>query len=160
MENYLFTLTPANRRIHIDFSNLEKQYSIFSLAVQNCNTGKTFSKSGKKIKIELIESKQIKLTLSSISHLSSPTRSLSAFSREIIRLNESLNCVTNAIYNHTLFQTQLTDTIIESKCIDDINNSELLLAVSELLLSPTKYNSLQGSHTIRQLKEIMLPYIS
>ncbi len=52
MENYTFVLTPANRKITLNYCKLEEKYHIFTIAAQNCNNGITFSRSRKKIAIQ------------------------------------------------------------------------------------------------------------
>lgn len=159
MENYIFVLTPANRKVTPNYCKLEEKYHIFTIAAQNCNNGITFSRSGKKITIQKIESNQIELILSSDSTLPSPSRSLSAFSRELIRLNEESHCLTDAIYNHTLFQTQLINMKKDINSTKEITEAELIVAITNLLFKPSNYNSMYRSNTINKLKELMLPFI-
>lgn len=159
MENYTFILTPSNRKNSLNYLELEENFHIFSTATQNCNNGITFSRSGKKLKINKIEAVKIELVLSSTSPLPSPTRSLSAFSRELIRLNEEINCLTDAIYNHTLFQTQLLDVNKDISSSKEITEAELIVSITDLLFLPSNYDPIRRSNTINKLKDIMLPYI-
>lgn len=161
MEKYKFLLTAANRKAKIDFSKIEEEYSLFTKASSNCNAGVTFKRSGKAIAIEDITSESITLTLSSASALPSPTRTLSAYSRELIRINKETNVLSSSIYNHTLFNTTLIETIREPQgTIDEISDTELLKAITDLLFAPSgAYNTNQKRKTINKIKELMLPYI-
>lgn len=159
MEKYSFILTPSNKKSIIDFAELENKYRIFTSASENCNSGITFSRSGKKITLKKIEPNQITLVLSAISPLSSPTRTLSAFSREIIKLNEKYNCLTDAIYNHTLFNTRLEAVKKEITTIKEMTDAELIVSITNLIFSPSSYEPIRRENTINRLKEIMLPYI-
>lgn len=108
---------------------------------------------------DLTRGNQIELILSYDSILPSPTRSLSAFSRELIRLNEESHCLTDAIYNHTLFQTQLINMKKDINSTKEITEAELIVAITNLLFKPSNYNSMYRSNTINKLKELMLPFI-
>lgn len=161
MHTYKFTLTPANRKMSVDFKYLEDNYRIFTLAANNCNSGVNFRRSKKKIIIEQITENQIDLILSSATELSSPTRTLSAYSRELIRLDKESSLLDSLIYNHTLFRTELIEIVkTPQKSIDTISSAELLKAIVDLLYSSTKsYNTKQKNEAIAKLKEIMLPFI-
>ena len=161
MEFYTFKLTAANRKAKLDFSFLEANHHILTKAAENCNSGVTFKRDGKRIKIDQITSDYILLTLSAISSLPSPTRTLSAYSRELFRLDKNMSLLNPMIYNHSLFYTELLETHKRSDAsIDDITSPELLKAIIDLLYSPTKdYNTKQKRETITKLKEIMLPFI-
>lgn len=161
MEFYKFKLTAANRKAIIDFNFIETNYHLLTKAAENCSSGVTFKRSGKKISIDKISSNYIILTLSSIYILPSPTRTLSAFSRELIRLDKKTNVLDSLIYNHTLFSTELLETMRNPEIsIDDITFPELLKSIIDLLYSPSnKYNTKQKNETILKLKELMLPFI-
>ncbi len=161
MHTYRFTLAPANRKINVNFKHLEDNYRIFSTAADNCNSGVTFRRAEKKIVVEQITEKQINLTLSSATELPSPTRTLSAYSRELIRLDKESGLLNSLIYNHTLFRTELIETVkAPQKSIDTISYAELLKAIIDLLYSSTKsYNTKQKNDAITKLKEIVLPFM-
>lgn len=161
MHTYKFTLAPANRKMSVNFKYLEDNYRIFTLAASNCNSGVTFRRSEKKIIIDQIAENQIDLTLSSATELSSPTRTLSAYSRELIRLDKENSLLDSLIYNHTLFRTELIEIVkTRQKSIDTISSAELLKAIVDLLYSSTKsYNTKQKNEAIAKLKEIVLPFI-
>lgn len=161
MYKYTFILSPANRKNNIEFNYLEDNYKIFTIAANNCNSGVTFRRSEKKIIIEQISQSQINLTLSSATELSSPTRTLSAYSRELIRLDKESSLLDSLIYNHTLFRTELIETVKTSpKSIDNISSAELLKAIVDLLYSSTKnYNTKRKNEAIAKLKEIVLPFM-
>lgn len=165
---YRFNLTAANRKALINFKDLEAQYHFFTNAANNCNLGITFKRAGKKITINNITSSNIELTLSSTTTLPSPTRTLSAYSRELIRLNREIKSdnretspLDSAIYNHTLFHTELLENIQDDNIsAKDISKPELLKAIIDLLYSPSDcYNTTQKTKAISSLKEIMLPFI-
>lgn len=108
------------------------------------------------------------MTLSSATELSSPTRTLSAYSRELIRLDKESSLLDSLIYNldsliynHTLFRTELIETVKTSpKSIDNISSAELLKAIVDLLYSSTKnYNTKRKNEAIAKLKEIVLPFM-
>ena len=161
MHTYKFALTPANRKMSVNFKSLEDKYRIFTIAANNCNSGVTFRRTEKKIIIEQITDNQIELTLSSAAELSSPTRTLSAYSRELIRLDKESSLLDSLIYNHTLFRTELIETVkTPQKSIDDISSAELLKAIVDLLYSSSKgYNTKQKNEAIAKLKEIVLPFM-
>ena len=161
MHTYKFTLAPANRKMSVNFKYLEDNNRIFTLAASNCNSGVTFRRSEKKIIIDQIAENQIDLTLSSATELSSPTRTLSAYSRELIRLDKENSLLDSLIYNHTLFRTELIEIVkTRQKSIDTISSAELLKAIVDLLYSSTKsYNTKQKNEAIAKLKEIVLPFI-
>ena len=161
MYTYKFILTPANRKKNVEFKYLEDNYRVFTIAANYWNSGVTFRRSKKKIIIEQITENQIDLTLSSATELSSPTRTLSAYSRELIRLDKESSLLDSLIYNHTLFRTELIETVkTPQKSIDTISSAELLKAIVDLLYSSTKnYNTKEKNEAIAKLKEIVLPFI-
>ena len=158
---YKFKLIAANRKITIDFSLLESKYHIFSKAAENCNAGITFKNDRKKIIIEDIKSDCIYLNLFSSSILPSPTRTLSAYSRELIRIDKENGCLNSIIYNHTLFSIELLESVKNERIkSDDITYPELLKAIIDILYNPSNiYNATQKKKAISQIKEIMLPFI-
>lgn len=162
MYSYRFKLTPADRKAVINFMDLEEKHHFFIQAAENCNLGVTFKRAEKKITIEQIGINHIYLTLSSVTELSSPTRTLSAYSREIFRLDKDSSLLDSLVYNHTLFRTELIETIkAPERTIDSISSTELLKAIIDVLFSPSNsYNTKQKNETILKLKEIMLPFLS
>lgn len=162
MESYIFKLTAANRKSNTNFETIELEHKLFSKAAKNCSTGITFKRTGKSISINSITTDCITLTLSATSSLSSPTRTLSAFSRELIQLDKDSNLLDDIIYNHSLFRTELLDTIQNcTLSAANISNPELLKAIIDLLFSPSnQYNTVQKKKAISSLKEIMLPFIN
>ena len=161
MEFYRFKLTAANRKADIDFNILESSHHIFTKAAENCNSGVTFKRDGKKIIVGQITSNYILLTLSSVSTLPSPTRTLSAYSRELFRLEKDNSLLDPLVYNHSLFNTELLETQKSAeKSIENITSPELLKAIIDLLYSPSNdYNTKQKREAISKLKEIMLPFM-
>lgn len=161
MEIYKFELTPANRKSHIDFKDIEEQHQLFSLAINNCNSGVSYKRDGKKLTLDKITSNYIHISLSSSTVLTAPKRTLSAFSRELIRLDKTNKCLTCSIYNHTLFNTKSIEVPMTSKMtIDQISDSFLLKSIIDLLYAPTTISEEERNKTIIQIKEIMLPFIS
>ena len=90
MTTYMFKSFPANRSCNINLAEIEKQYHIFTTAVDKCNAGITFRKDGKKFSVYAINESSVTLVLTSETELSSPARTMSAFSRELLRLNTEL----------------------------------------------------------------------
>lgn len=161
MEFYRFSLSPADRKSTINFKEMEDNHHLLTTAANNCNIGVSFKRDGKKLIIEEITDSTILLTLSAITALHSPARTLSAYSRELIRIDKATCLLSSSIYNHTLFNTQLLDNIPSKKIsVDQISDSELLKAIIDLLFSASeKYDLASKSNAINQLKEIMLPYM-
>ena len=54
MTTYMFKSFPANRSCNINLAEIEKQYHIFTTAVDKCNAGITFRKDGKKFSVYAI----------------------------------------------------------------------------------------------------------
>ena len=158
---YLFKLSAKNRKSNINFETIEREHGIFNRAAENCSNGITFSRAGKSLMIMQIAPDHIKLILSSTSPLPSPTRTLSAFSRELIALNEGKGILDSLIYNHTLFKAELVDTYQDMlTSIDEITNADLLKAIIDLLYSQSdSYNTIQKNKAIDTLKETMLPFM-
>ena len=162
MELYRFKLTPADRKSSLNFKSIDNNYNLFTTAAANCSQGVSFKRDGKKIVIDEINEKYIIITLQSSAPLSSPTRTLSAFSRELLRLDKETKLLENSVYNHTLFNTQqLEITPYEQMTINDISDTVLLKAIIDLLYSPTE--GIDSEHVSKakiKLKEIMLPFIN
>lgn len=159
---YKFTLNPANRNVIADFQDIEKKSQIFSKAASNCTNGATFQRYEKKVFVREISQNYIKIDLYSPCELTSPKRTLSAYSRELIRLNKNINLLDNLIYNHTIFRTELIETKnTPQKSIDDVSSTDLVKSIIDLLYSTTNnYNIKLRKKTIEKLKEIMLPFIN
>ena len=153
MTTYMFKSFPANRSCNINLAEIEKQYHIFTTAVDKCNAGITFRKDGKKFSVYAINESSVTLVLTSETELSSPARTMSAFSRELLRLN--------TVYNHSLFRTEMIDkNAAPVQTIENISSTELIKAIVDLLFSSdTGYSTNQKKETIDELKKIMLPYI-
>lgn len=158
---YKFKLTAANRKANADFNFLEAGHHIFTKAAENCSSGVAFKREGKKIIVDQITSDYILLTLSSMSPLPSPTRTLSAYSRELFRLEKDSSLLDPLVYNHSLFNTELLETQKSAeKSIENITSPELLKAIIDLLYSSSNdYNTKQKRDAITKLKEIMLPFM-
>lgn len=161
MEFYKFKLTAANRKADVDFNFLETGHQIFTKAAENCSSGVAFKRDGKKLIVNQIASDHILLTLSSVSPLPSPTRTLSAYSRELFRLEKDNSLLSPLVYNHSLFSTELLEIQKSSeKSVENITSSELLKAIIDLLYAPSNdYNTKQKREAISKLKEIMLPFM-
>ena len=161
MELYGFRLLPANRKSAINYEQIEEMTSIFTTAANNCTQGVSFKRDGKKISINSIVGNAIELTLYSTTPLPSPTRTLSAFSRELLRLDKELDVLSESRYNHTLFNTEQIDLSTNSEITaEEISDTTLLKSIIDLLYSPTE--SLEREQVLKakkQLKEIMLPFI-
>ncbi len=161
MEIYKFELTPADRKSTIDFESIEQDYRLFSDAANNCNMGVSFRRDGKQIKIDHIAPACICLTLTSTSPLSAPKRTLSAFSRELLRLDKQRGLLSDSVYNHTLFNTSFMDVSETGKIsVNDISNAELLKNMVNLLYTPWIENEKERITVIDEIKKILLPYIS
>lgn len=162
MELYRFRLTPADRKSYLNFKNIDNNYSLFTTAATNCSQGVSFKRDGKKIVIEEITEDYIIITLYSSMPLASPTRTLSAFSRELLRLDKETKLLENSVYNHTLFNSQLLEiTPYEQMTIKDISDTVLLKAIIDLLYSPTEEIDSELVRTSKdKLKEVMLPFIN
>ena len=158
MTTYMFKSFPANRSCNINLAEIEKQYHLFTTAVDKCNAGITFRKDGKKFSVYAINESSVTLVLTSETELSSPARTMSAFSRELLRLNTELKkekntekIIDDMVYNHSLFRTEM---------IENISSTELIKSIVDLLFSSdTGYSTNQKKETIDELKKIMLPYI-
>lgn len=160
MEIYKFELTPADRKSIIDFEAIEHEYHLFSNAANNCNLGVSFKRDGKQIKIENITPKCICLTLISTSPLSAPRRTLSAFSRELIRLDKKTDLLSDSIYNHTLFNIKNVDVSeISKKSVSDISDVELLKSIVDLLYTPWIEDEKERNTVIYEIKKLLLPYM-
>lgn len=160
MEIYKFELTPADRKSTINFEAIEYEYQLFSKAANNCNLGVSFKRDGKQIKIDNITPTCIYLTLTSSSPLLAPRRTLSAFSRELFRLDKKTDLLSNSVYNHTLFNTNSIDTSEVSKTtINDISNAELLKDMVNLLYTPWVEDEEERNTVIDEIKKILLPYM-
>lgn len=166
MEKYFCELTVANIKAMsmTNFRSIEDQYHIFSEAAKNCNTGVNFRRKKKNIEIHAITQDHIQLILTSAVPLSAPYRTLSAFSRELLRLDheKSLGCFENAIYNHTLFNTEIKVMApSESSTIEisDISNSQLLKIMVDLLYTPLIESEQTRTQVINSIKEIVLPFL-
>ena len=155
MELYRFKLTPADRKSSINLQEIENKYNLFSTAADNCSQGVSFKRDGKKIIINEITSQYMIITLYSAAPLTSPTRTLSAFSRELLRLDKTKNVLSDSVYNHTLFATeQLKPMMTPKNSIEDIADSTYLKAFIDLVYS--------GEHVekLNAIKEILLQYIN
>lgn len=92
---------------------------------------------------------------------------MSAFSRELLRLNTELKkrkyrkIIDDMVYNHSLFRTEMIDkNAAPVQTIGNISSTELIKAIVDLLFSSdTGYSTNQKKETIDELKKIMLPYI-
>ena len=70
MTTYMFKSFPANRCCNINLAEIEKQYHIFSTAVDKCNAGITFRKDGKKFSVYAINESSVTLGLQELCPLS------------------------------------------------------------------------------------------
>lgn len=161
MEIYRFKLSPADRKSTINFKEIENNTSLFTTAAYNCTQGVSFKRDGKKIVINNIEETFILLTLYSASPLPSPSRTLSAFSRELLRLDKAINQLADSVYNHTLFSTEQIDIVPDVEItVNDISDTTLVKSIIDLLYSPSEdIKQEQLLSTKKRLKEIMLPFI-
>lgn len=161
MENYYFKLTPANRTSRINFKEIEDSLHLFSMAANGCSAGLSFRRDGKKITIVEIASDYLEIILSSSSPLNSPKRTLSAFSRELLRLDQKINCLSSSIYNHTLFNSELIEMPhSDSMTVDDISDSQLLKFMVDLLYTPLIESERVRKQVVDSIKEIALPFLS
>lgn len=162
MELYRFKLTPADRKASLNFLEINNKYNLFTTAAANCSQGVTFRHDGKKITVDEIAENYLIITLSSVMPLASPTRTLSAFSRELLRLDKETALLGSSIYNHTLFNNEpLKITPSEEMSIGDISDTMLLKSIIDLLYSPPEgidQELVRGSKD--KLKEAMLPFIN
>ena len=153
MTTYMFKSFPANRSCNINLAEIEKQYHIFTTAVDKCNAGITFRKDGKKFSVYAINESSVTLVLTSETELSSPARTMSAFSRELLRLNTELKKEKNT-------EKMIDKNAAPVQTIRNISSTELIKAIVDLLFSSdTGYSTNQKKETIDELKKIMLPYI-
>ncbi|MCM1187588.1 MAG: hypothetical protein NC251_13730 [Lachnoclostridium sp.] len=160
MEIYKFELTAADRKATLNFELIEKEYQLFTTAAKNCNMGVSFKRDGKQIKIDNITPMCIYLTLTSVSPLPAPKRTLSAFSRELLRLDKEINLLSDSVYNHTLFNTNSIDASkVNIMSIDDISNVKLLKTMVDLLYTSWIEDEDERKKTIDKIKKIILPYM-
>lgn len=163
MEYYRFRLSPADRKAAINFEEIERNTNLFSVAADNCNQGLSFRQSGKEIEIEEIAPRSITLTLASAAPLANPVRSLSAFSRELLRLDREAGALRGCIYNHTLFSSQALKGLPQNRLSEiTISDSELMKAMIDLLFSNApayKKDMKKRNAAIAEIKNILLPYI-
>lgn len=161
MELYRFRLTPADRKTNLNFLEIEHSHGLFTTAAKNCSQGFSFKRDGKKITVDEITGEYIVITLYSAKPLSSPSRTLAAFSRELLRLDKRTRLLESSIYNHTLFYSErLEISPGELITADDISDTALLKAIIDLLYSPTEDiddDAVQDAKNA--LKEIMLPFM-
>lgn len=161
MEYYRFQLAPANRQSTINYEEIEQRSALFSTAAANCTFGVSFKRDGKKIEIEEIGEKSIILTLSSMIPLKKPSRSLYAFSRELLRLDQD-GLLQASIYNHSLFSIQALENLKQNTSEITISDTQLMKATIDLLFSNSlayTQNPAKREETIAELKKLLLPYI-
>lgn len=79
MTTYMFKSFPANRSCNINLAEIEKQYHIFTTAVDKCNAGITFRKDGKKFSVYAINESSVTLVLTSETELSSACKNYVCF---------------------------------------------------------------------------------
>lgn len=163
MEYYRFQLLPANRKAGIDFEEIENNTNLFSVAAENCNQGLCFKRTKKEIEIEDISPESITLVLASASPLENAIRSLSGFSRELLRLDKENGTLRDCVYNHTLFRSQALEMLPQNRLSEvTISDSELIKAVIDLLFSNSpvyRKDLTKRETTIAGIKELLLPYI-
>lgn len=162
MEFYRYRLSAADRKANINFKKLENTYRIFTTAARNCNSGLSFKRDGKQIVIDKITESAIELTLSSAVPLPSPNRTLSAYSRELIRMDKTTPLLSDMIYNHTLFSIQRLENIpVKKTSIEEISDSELLKSIIDMMFcSSAKIDADTRTRIIKEVKQIMLPFIN
>ena len=161
MEHYRFRLMPANRRSSIDFKRLEEETRLFSTAAEHCNVGVGFQRDHKKIIIEEIEPQAITLTFSSLNPLRSASQALSAFSRELLKMDKETKLLQDCIYRHTLFVNQPLKNSISNISFSSISDTDLAKAIIDLLFSGSLYvqDVDKRRETIDELKRLLLPYM-
>lgn len=163
MELYRFSLTPSNRKALLNFLEIENQHHLFTTAAHNCTYGVSFKRDGKQIVIDNITEQTIDLTLFSVAPLTAPNRTLSAFSRELLRLDKHKDLLSSAIYNHTLFKTEILPNYLNENIItlEQVSDSEMLKSLVDLIFSTNlQIPPEQRTDAINAIKQIMLPFIN
>ena len=163
MQYYYFILTPANKKLmpgDFNFKKVEEETSLFSDSEKMANNG-AFKRDGKKVTIEEITENFIRVKLSCLAPLPNAGRSLSTFSRAIMR-HSSADVLKNCIYYNSLFNCEMIEVMEQAKDNREFSDTEFLKATIDLLFS----NSIIYTHdperrkaTIDKLKELLLPYM-
>lgn len=115
-----FELLPANKECQDSFLEIAKNYydgmPIFEFATKYVNNSTSYARFGRKLEIVEISEHFLKVKLESESKLEMPSKALSGFTRELLRIDEILNPDSDKrffkrfIYNRTLFRSVQVDS--------------------------------------------------
>lgn len=155
MYYYSFSLTPSRNKSDIVFC---KYITLFKEAIDNINNGLAFKRDGKTLILDenLIFEKSLSVSLSSISQLSNPARSLSSLTR-YLTTNYS-DIFKPYLYNKTLFNIRLeSQSCSISLNNNEMTNEELLKAIIDLLY--TEKPSTKKTTAIDNIKNIVKDFM-
>lgn len=155
MYYYSFSLTPSRNKSDIVFC---KYITLFKEAIDNINNGLAFKRDGKTLILDenLIFEKSLSVSLSSISQLSNPARSLSSLTR-YLTTNYS-DIFKPYLYNKTLFNIRLeSQSCSTSLNNNEMTNEELLKAIIDLLYTEKPSN--KKATAIDNIKNIVKDFM-
>lgn len=160
MYTYRFELTPSKPGSDIDYTAADIKESI-SESAKGVNSGIVYRRDDKSIEIEKIEKQRIVLKLTCRTSLLHSARSLSAVTRYLTTYYQEV--FKDEIYNKTLFRMRLLSQESSfGRHGSDISDAELLKGVVDLLYTyttSTKKEADSREETIRQMKELVKPYL-
>lgn len=160
MYKYTYELIFAKKNSNLNFIDSKKY---IEEACSNINKGLVFRRDGKKIEVSDWEKEKIILNLYSKESLQNPSRSLSALTRYLTTNYEEY--FRDSIYNRTLFSIVLLsqENTIDKMDNTEISDAEMFKAIYDLLhnfTSSSNSETIARAKTIRQMKELILPFLS
>lgn len=172
METHFIELSPANKECDIDFCRINEESfkgkSIFKYAEDYANASDSFKRTGKKMEILEIRPKTIRIRIISETSLQMVSKSLSGFSRELIRIDGVREdegkdrLFADCIYNHSLFKsTIVADVESLEETAENLSNASALKMCVDLFYGDTtktkeQFKARQEAKT--QIKKILLDY--
>ncbi len=160
MEIYYVKLTPAKPNALVDFSTTEAKKCITE-AISATNKSSTYTKTEKSVSIIQICKSSILLRLISKSVLTTPSKSLSGFSRALLdkdnerKENGLTELFTPAIYNRSLFSSELLRPNSDLLADEPISDSSALKFMVDLIFAPP---SECQQETLSEIKAILKKY--
>lgn len=129
-----FELRAANKDCHDSFTDIAKvRYdgkTVFEHACEYANDSRSYKKSGRRLELLLVEKECIRIRLYSEGKLEMPSKSLTGFSRELLRVDAELNpdenkrLFKNFSRGSALFRNmelEETDTISDFSVMSDVD---------------------------------------
>lgn len=175
MEEHFLKLSPANQNSSVDFLRISneqfKGVRVLEYAMNHTNNSDSFKRARKELELVEVHARYLIVRITSEVPLQMVSKSLSGFSRELIRIDDireaeekKTRLFEDCVYNHSLFKSQIIEhpeELTEKISPTELSSATALKMLIDLFYGDTTKTKVQQKvrqKAIAEVKQTLVAY--